>query len=67
MLAILHCPKCGRENKTQSSYCEFCLTEQPSQDMAKVLMCPECHAENEYANDHCYVCHEPLKPGQTGD
>jgi predicted amidophosphoribosyltransferase len=68
MATILRCPRCGRENRTNSSYCDHCLAEVPSQeDIHKALLCPECHAENAYVNEFCDVCHEPLKPGQTND
>lgn len=67
MATIVHCPRCGRENLTMSSYCEHCLIEIPLQTSAKVLMCPECHSENVFESEHCDYCHEPLRPGQTFD
>jgi predicted amidophosphoribosyltransferase len=60
------CPRCGRENTTQSSFCEGCLQEFPSELWdARRLICPECRHDNPHANDHCERCHEPLKPGQS--
>ncbi|MBI5197698.1 MAG: zinc ribbon domain-containing protein [Nitrospirae bacterium] len=67
MATILHCPRCGRENLTLSSYCDHCLTEIPFETSSKVLICPECHNENTFESDYCYSCHEHLKPGQTLD
>ena len=62
----LTCPRCGRENTTQSSFCEGCLQEFPSELWdARRLICPECRHDNPHANDHCERCHEPLKPGQS--
>ncbi|MBI5379954.1 MAG: zinc ribbon domain-containing protein [Nitrospirae bacterium] len=67
MAVVLHCPRCGRENRTGTSYCEHCLAELAREETGKVLFCPECHAENPYTNEFCDICHEPLKPGQTND
>lgn len=59
------CPKCGKENVTQSAWCEKCLYFFPGLAEDKILRCPECFHPNTYMSDHCEVCHEPLKPGQA--
>ncbi len=58
------CPKCGKENVADASWCEKCLTVFREYAEDKTIMCPECNEPNSYLNDHCEACHEPLKPGQ---